>query len=295
MSPSSTELEALNEHWAVAAIGADELERADIIVNQRLVRRAEGKQAKFSIAENSENLPYLGRVALAFELAAIEGLGQLSHPIANNRHLRDQAVAASFRAFQILRLLPVPEETHDRLFLVLRLSAIAYCGNCSSDLLDWYGEQGDDILKAPSEEGAEWDHILLYRLFDCWIRLFRKRGRDDLESIGKTIVGLRVDQNVYEARLLQNGSKASNCKIALRLMALYNWAKCTETLAAYILRGGPSDPFVTLDKHFETGINSAAAAGDAQQEVVLRWLCATARIMVTNSPHWTTRAVNSHP
>ncbi len=295
MSLSNTALETLNKHWAVAAIGADELERAEIIVDQRLARRAEGKQVCFSVVENAEDVAFLSHVALAFELAAIEGLGELSRPTANNRLLRDQAVAASFRAFNILRLLPVPEETHDRLFFVFRLSAIACCGSRLSDLLHWYGEQGDDILNAPSEKDAGWDHILLYRLFDCWIRLFRNRGRDDLKSIGKIIVSLRDDQNVYEARLLRDGSKASNRRIALRLMTLYNWAKCTETLAAYILQGEPGDPFVTLDKHFETGINAADTSGDAQLEVALRWLRATARIMVTKSPQWTTRAVSSHP
>jgi len=51
---------------------------------------------------------------------------ELSGPAGLNRELRDQAVAASFRAFDIRRLLPVPEETLDRLFFVLQLSAVAY-------------------------------------------------------------------------------------------------------------------------------------------------------------------------
>ncbi|MYA42510.1 MAG: DEAD/DEAH box helicase, partial [Gemmatimonadetes bacterium] len=74
---------------------------------------------------------------------------------------------------------------------------------------------------------------------------------------------------------------------------LYNWAKATETLARYMLQGEPGDPFGMLDKHFEAGIKAAAASGDAQHEVVLRWLHATARIMVTNSLWWATRTVNS--
>lgn len=261
------------------------------MVDQRLARQVEGKQPSFSIAQNSGDLLFLGRVALAFELAAIEGLGELGRPTIENRLLRDQAVAASFRTFNIRRLLPVPEETHDRLFYVLEFSAIAYCGDCWADLRRWYQEQGEDILKAPSEADAGWDHILLCRLFDCWVRLFRKRGRDDLDHIREIIVGLRDDQNVHEAHLWQNGSESV---IALRLLALYNWAKGTETLATFILQEEPDEPFDTLDKHFETGIKAAGVSGDAQLEVVLRWLHATARIMVMNSPQWTTRAVNSH-
>ncbi|MCY4341341.1 MAG: DEAD/DEAH box helicase [Gammaproteobacteria bacterium] len=293
MSLSSSALEALNDHWAVEAIGAGELERAGILIHQRLAKRAVGKQISFSFEESAEDEPFLKRVALAFELAAIEGLDELSRPAGGNRHLRDQAVAASFRAFDIRRLLPIPEETHDRLFFVLQLSAIAYCGDRWSDLRRWYREQGD-ALRAPSVADKGWDHRLLYRLFDCWVRLFRKRGWDDLDRIREIIAGLRTDQNAHEAHRLQNGSAKADRAIAFRLAALYNWAKGTETLAAYMLQGEPGDPFGTLDKHFEAGIKAAAASGDAQHEVLLRWLHATARIMVTNSLWWATRAVNSH-
>ncbi len=292
MSLSGRALEALNKHWAVSAIGAEELARAGELVNQRLARRAVGKQISFAFEENSEDEPFLERVALAFELAAIEGLDELSRPAGEQQQLRDQAVAASFRAFDVRRLLPVPAETHDRLFFVLQLSAAAYCGDRWSDLRRWYREQGE-ALRAPSVADAEWDRRLLYRLFACWVRLFRKEGWDDLDRIREIIAGLRNDQKVHEEHRLQNGSEAVDRAIALRLAALYNWAKATETLARYMLQGEPGDPFGTLDKHFEAGIRAAAASGDAQHEVVLRWLHATARIMVTNSLWWATRTVNS--
>ncbi len=292
MSLSDRALEALNEHWAVAAIGAGEIERAGDLACQRLARRAVGRQISFSFEERAEDEPFLERVALAYELAAIEGLDELSRPAGLNRELRDQAVAASFRAFDIRRLLPVPPETLDRLFFVLQLSAVAYCGDRWSDLRRWYREQGG-ALRAPSVADAEWDRRLLYRLFECWVRLFRKEGWDDLDRIREIVAGLRNDQAIHEERRLSNGSEAVDRAIALRLAALYNWAKATETLAGYMLQGEPGDPFGTLDKHFEAGIKAAAASGDAQHEVVLRWLHATARIMVTNSLWWATRTINS--
>ena len=292
MSLSGRALEALSDHWAVAAIGAGELERAGDLVCQRLARRAVGRQISFSFEESVEDEPFLERVALAYELAAIEGLDELSRPAGLNRELRDQAVAASFRAFDIRRLLPVPGETLGRLFFVLQLSAVAYCGDRWADLRRWYREQGE-ALRAPSVADAEWDRRLLYRLFECWVRLFRKAGWDDLDRIREIVAGLRSDQAVHEARRLRNGSHAVDRAIALRLAALYNWAKATETLAGYMLQGEPGDPFGTLDKHFEAGIRAAAVSGDAQHEVVLRWLHATARIMVTNSLWWATRTVNS--
>ena len=292
MSLSRKALRALNEHWALAAIGVDRLEHASNLVRQRLARRTVGRQISFSFTEKTEDEPFLERVALAFELAALEGLEELSRPAGENRRLRDQAVAASFRAFDIRRLLPVPAETHARLFFVLQLSAIAYCGDRWSDLRRWYREQ-EKVLSVPSVADTEWDRRLLYRLFDCWVRLFRKHGWDDLDRIREIVAGLRNDQKDHEACRLQNGSETMDRAIAFRLASLYNWAKGTETLASYMLQGEPGDPFGTLDKHFEAGIKAASASGDAQHEVVLRWLHATSRIMVTNSLWWATRTVNS--
>lgn len=291
MSLSARAMEALNDHWAVTAVGAEQLERVSEVVSQRLARRAVGRQISFSFEEGKEDERLLERVALAFELAAIEGLDELSRPAGENRELREQAVAASFRAFDSRRLLPVPGETEDRLFFVLQLSAIAYCGDRWSDLRRWFREQGE-ALRVPSVAEAEWDRRLLYRLFDCWVRLFRKDGWDDLDRVREIVAGLRNDQRTHEERRLNNGSETADRAIALRLAALYNWAKATETLARYMLQGEPSEPFGTLDKHFEAGINAAAASGDAQHEVVLRWLHATARTMVTNSLWWATRTVN---
>ena len=89
------------------------------------------------------------------------------------------------------------------------------------------------------------------------------------------------------------GSRAGDRGMAWRLAALYHWAKATEILADYMLQGQPSDPFGQIDKHFEGGIRSAAACGDVRHEVVMRWLHAAGRIMVTNSLWWATRTVNS--
>ncbi len=296
MSLSAHALEALNDHWAVAAIGTSEIQRAEKLVCQRLAQQAVGRQIRFSFEEDAEGKALddslLSRVALAYELAAIEGLDELSRPAGADLELREQAVAASFRAFDIRRLLPVPDEKHDRLFFILQLSAVAYCGDRYSDLRRWYG-QHPNASEAPSVADANWDRRLLYRLFDCWVRLFRKQGWDDLDRIREIIAGLRNDQKEHEEGCLQNDTPALTRAIAFRLAALYNWAKATETLASYILQGTPVDPFSILDKHFEAGIKAAAASGDAQHEMMLRWLHATARIMVTNSLWWATRAVSS--
>lgn len=284
--------EVLSSHWAVAAISIDDIQRASSIIDQRLAQRAVGQQISFDFVEYEMSDELLRRVLLAYDLAAIEGLDELSRPDGANRNLRMQAMAAASRAFDIRRLLPIPGNTDERLFFVLHVSALAYCGDRWSDLRRWYNEHAEK-LEAPSVADVSWDERILFRLFHCWIRLFRKNGWDDLDRIRETIAGLRDDQQTMEARRLQNGSETADRKMALRLIALYHWAKSTETLANYMLQGEPTDLFAQIDRHFEAAVKAATASGDAQLEIILRWLHAAGRIMVTNSLWWTTRNFNS--
>ena len=292
MSLSRKALEELRDHWAINTFETSEIDRAMNFANQCLAVRGIGKQIDFSFEETKDDESLLKRVALAFELAAIEGLDELTRPAGKNAVLRKQAVAASHRAFGLNRHLPVPTETLERLFFVLHLSATAYCGDSWSDLRRWYREQ-KEITSSPSVVNVRWDRRLLYRIFDCWTRLFLKDGWDDLDRVREIIAGLRNDQKIYEKKFLDNTSKEKNRAIAFRLAALYNWAKATETLAVYTLQGEPVNPFGIIDKHFEAAIKAATVSKDAQHEIILRWLHATSYIMVTNSLWWATRTINS--
>ncbi len=276
MSLSETAFERPSSHWAVQAIELDDLSRADNLVNERLAQRALGQQIALGEVKGDFDDQLLERVLLAYELAAIEGLEELSRPEGEDNDLRNQVVAASSRAFDIRRLSPVPQGTHDRLFFVLQISALAYCGDRWSDLRRWYREN-EWALNASSVANVSWDQHLLYRLFHCWVRLFRKDGWDDLDRIRETIAGLRDDQKTMEEPLLRNGSRSADRAIALRLAALYHWARGAKILARFMLQGQPSDLFSQIDKHFEAGINAAKASGNPQHEVILRWLHATVR------------------
>ena len=292
MSISSSVLQALQSHWALSAIGNDEQTRASELVRERLVKRAVGRQIDFTFEERKSDEDLLDRIALAYEMAAIEGLDALSRSTGGDDALREQAEAASYYAFDIRRLAEIPLGMEERIFHMLQLSALAYCGDRWSDLKRWF-EENKSVIKVPSVANVPWDKRVLYRLFDCWIRLFRKDGWDDLDRIREIIAGLREDQRSHETASLDNGSFAEDRAAALRLISLYHWAKATEVLAEYMLQGQAQTIFGEIDKHFESAIKAAIASGDSQHEVILRWLHATSRIMVTNSLWWGTRTVNS--
>jgi len=285
-------LERLKSHWAFEAISQADRDRAAEIVSYRLAKKAVGRQIIFDYEESESDDKLLDRVALACEVAAIEGLDALSRSTGGDAQLREQCAAAAYSAFDIRRLEPVPDERLERIFHVLQLSGLAYCGDRWSDLRRWYSEN-ERYLNAPSVADVSWDRRLLFRLFDCWVRLFRKDGWDDLDRIREIVAGLREDQRTYEARDLDTGTQAKDRAMALRLIALYHWAKASEVLAEYMLQGGTQAIFTELDKHFESAISAATVSTDAQHEMILRWLHAAGRIMVTNSLWWGTRTVNS--
>jgi replicative superfamily II helicase len=186
----------------------------------------------------------------------------------------------------------MPTETPDRLFHVLHLASLAYCGDRWSDIRRWFVENAAAV-EAPSVADQPWDRRLLYRLFACWVCLLRKEGWDDLDRIREIVAGLREDQRQFEQGSLDSGSNSQDRAMALRLVAFYNWARATELLGSYMLQGEPRGIHAQLDKHFEAASESGTVAGDASLEMLMRWLHVTSRQMVAGSLWWVAHAINS--
>ncbi len=287
-------LQAVDKHWAVIAVGADRRDRGLEVAQARLIHSAVGQQMTLDFQEQPVDAAILEKLSLAYELAAIEGIEATLYPAQTDegKRLREQCLAGAWRAFEIRRLMPIPADDVARVFAVLHLASLAYSADRWTDLRRWLGEHGN-VVVAPSVDGAPWDRRLLFRLFDCWTRLLRKRSWDDLSQIAVIVVGLRQDQSLYEPAMLNNGTNAADQAMALRLVALYHWAKATELLATYVIQGTPAGVSEELDKHFEASRKAAAATHDAAFEMLQQWLHLTARRMVVGSVWWVARAVNS--
>ena len=297
MIVSDADLDAIQSHWAIAAISADDRRRAFDLAKERSESRPVGCEVGFELQGNEKKEAsderkrddrLLDRVALAHEIAVIEGLDALARPDRGNDSLGRQTTAASYRAFDINQLEGIPKDTNERIFHVLKLSALAHLARRESDLRRWL-EENPSAIKIPSVIDVPWDRRLLYRLFDCWIRLLRKKDdRNDLDHIGEIIVGLREEQETYEEACLAKKSESRTQAMALRLISLYHWAKATEILAGYMRQGKPRTILEDLDRRFQSGIEAAAASGDMKHEMTLRWLHATGVVMVMNSSWWAT-------
>jgi hypothetical protein len=289
--------EHLESHWAVSAIPPKDRQRAEQLLDERkdfidstlyclkLTGRplndlvvAYPKMGRPSPTYSTDEKYVLDLTAEAYEMAAIEGLPALLHPSPDQDALRLQCITGAKQAFRLRSLLPVPQAETKRIFHVLHLASLACCGDRRTDIQQWLNEN-PAAAAIPSVTDQPWDHRMLYCLFECWIRLLRKQDPDELTHIQKIIDGLRKDQQKYEKTALNNDSNTENQAMALRLIALYHWAKATELLAHHILQSETQGINALLDKHFKAATEAATASGDAPLEMLLRWLHAASRQM----------------
>lgn len=292
MSISHNDLIQVDQHWAIQAIANADRIKALEQSEEFLVEASLGSILNRENSQFDQDL--MNRVAMAYELAAIEGLHALLHPAKNeeSQRLQRMAQAGAHRAFGLYRVLSLPQENESKLCQILHTASLAYCADRWTDLRRWFDEQIHED-PVPSVADVTWDKRLLYRIFDCWLRLLRKNRWDDLDQIAEIILGLRKDQAQYEESLLEQTQGPEATNIALRLVALYHWAKATEQLATYMLQGEPPAIDSELDQHFEAGIKAAQGALDSQLEMMLRWLHVAGRKMVAGSLWWVAHTVNS--
>jgi replicative superfamily II helicase len=287
-------LEKIDTHWAVLAVGDDKLRQSILQFSKaKLVENAIGEQLALHLDDSFNDEDALRRLAMAYEMVAIEGMQDfINHT--DNDGLQDQFLAGSRRAFEIYRVLEIPENDELKfIFHLLHLSALAYCGDCWTDLKHIYDDWSEKIDNLSTDRMTEWDQRILFRLFDCWVSLFRKNSWQDLTNIATAISVLRDEQDQYENDYLKTDSNNENQAKAMRLMSLYHWAKATELLSLYTLQGEPADIKPQIDRHFVLAIKISADGGDAQLEILLRWLHASAEQMVNGSIWWVARTINS--
>lgn len=297
--PVTTEaLQALDDHWAVAAVGRAARERAFEEASTRLVASAVGEQLDLAddlaSARTSRAIELAERVATAYEMAAVEAVDALISPGAGDEaaRRRDIAQAGAFRAYELRRTIPLPDNAFDRIFEALHLGALAYCGDRWAELRAWLKER-EDALAPPSVASAGWEERLVSHIYESWLRLLRKDGWDDLDRIATLIAGLRQDQAEYEPAALDLEESAARRAVAMRLVALYHWARATELLSQYMLQGSPAEIDTELDRHFEAAHRAAAVSMDVSLDVLLRWLHLAGRRMTANSLWWVAARVNS--
>lgn len=293
MIVSNSDFESLHDHWAVSAIDPERRIFAKELAEKWLVQDALTGIVDFNV-EESIDFSIIESVAIAYEVAAIEGLPSMLHPANNEDSLAFQknARAGAYHAFGLYRALPVPEDQDARIYHILHLSGLAYCGDRWTDLRRWFRDD-PSIVAVPDGSNERWEKRVLYDLFDCWIRLLRKDSWEDLSAISDIVLSLRKSQAEFESESFQKRSGLESKCLAFQLVSLYHLARVTERLSVFILQGDPVAINAELDQHFEMAITAAQSSGDGQLEVISRWLHVTSKKMAEGSVWWVAHSINS--
>lgn len=293
MTVDRDHIAAVDDHWAILAIGEAERDRLLTLAEDMTVKQAVGDQMDVACAISEFDLISMNRLTTAYEVAALEGLDASLNDRrdAEGIRLHQQAQAAAYRAYGLMRVMPTPAKFEARVRHVLKLGALAYCGDRWTDLRRHLQEADFDDAHAPAD--MAWDQRVLLGIYRAWIAVLRKRDWSDLNSVADAIQTLRGEQDSYEDDLLRQGEPQEAEGMALRLVSLYHWAKATELLAGYMLQGHPREIDAETDKHFEAASEAALLAGDFALEALIRWLHVASRGMTAGSVWWVAHSVNS--
>ncbi|MBQ1011754.1 DEAD/DEAH box helicase [Micromonospora sp. M51] len=244
-----------------------------------------GQQLRLPVDNTAEDgYALIHDVAFAYEIAASEGIDELTKATpSRSTESAEIAEAAAYRAFELLRSLPLEDYSLEALVRqVLQLGALAYCSDRWAEYRAWLRDR--DVKPELFGTGRTWDTRVLSSLGQVWVRLLRKDGWGDLEGVAQIVAHLRSDQRESEEVLFGSKSHPDELKATgWRLVALYHWAKLSELVATYLMQGTPADIVTHLEFHFDRAISAAQQSGDPAFVVVLRWQRAMVHRMVSGS------------
>lgn len=286
------DIDQVKQHWAIKAIPDSEMKRADAVRQARLLEGVIGRQLEIDFQERDPDERLLERVALAYELAANEGITALLRPSESNLAVQKRTTAGAFLGYDYLRVLRLPEDYKAKILHVFRLIGLAYSGERGTDVRRFLKESFVKLQVSVTED-LPWDERVLVRLYECWTIMVKKDSWEDIDRIRELIVLLREEQKEFEERYLAESSESVAKFAAFRLVALYHWARATEILATYMLQGEPVGVLEEVNKHFDAALSATVESRDIPLESVIRWVHVASIQMILGSLWWTFQTINS--
>ncbi len=205
--------------------------------------------------------------------------------------------SAAGDAFRLLRVLPLPEAPMAAATHLLRASVLAVIGDRGADAARWLRALDDKkawpVLPLNS---PDWGERCRATLTDVWLRLVRKQGWIDRDTVLERVAALRTSQQEFEREYLGSFDPLQAKRSALELIAIYHLAKAADVLAHFITDGVVEDSYQiqpVLDSHFDRAIAACDTAQLLELGPLTRLLARAAAQMEANSLWTVTRAVNS--
>lgn len=267
------------DSWIVGSLGTEKVRQTSEEAGRRRLRAALGLPPAGHVEDHD-----LQFVASSLELAVVDLLD------AENR---DALRAAAAEAFQIARIVPLPDSAIADAEQLVRTGCVGVLGDRGADVVRLLSDGAFPDL--PTND-PDWGTRVWAIVLDTWLRLFRKRGWDDLDAVLASVATLRRNQAQYEPTYLERAAVGGDARPAWKLMMVYHLAKGAEILATYLTQGsveGRYDIREQLEAQFDRAIAAAARAQLVESETLARMLARTAQVLVENSIWTVTRAVNS--
>lgn len=236
----------------------------------------------------------LREIAVALEIATLDlKVERLSEDPERLGAMR----TAAADAFRLLRALPLPELPMAAGNHLLRASALAVLGDRGADAARWLRAL-DAAGRWPvfPLESPDWGERCRATICDVWLRLVRKQGWSDRDTVLELVAALRASQQSFERNYLQRFDLRKAQGSALELVALYHLAKAADILAHFITDGvvdGDHQVQLLLDTHFDRALAACEPLRIIELEPMIRLLAAASGQLVENSIWTVTRAVNS--
>lgn len=265
--------------WIIDSLGAHKVRKATEEAGRRRLRNALGVVRCDGLADAD-----LRFIAKGLELRVFDSLED-EDP--------DALRTAASEAFQVARVLRLPDSPIQAAEALVRLGCLGVLGDRNSDVVRLLSNEGFPEL---SFQETGWDLRVWSSILDVWLRLFRKDGWSDLDAVQRRVVALRKEQPDYEPEFLAAAKEHGDARLAWELMSEYHLAKAAEILGQYLSQGsvdGHFDIREQLQAQFDRSIAAAGRGRLVERETLARLLARTAQALVDSSIWTVTRAVNS--
>ena len=268
-----------SDPWIIQSLGPERLKRASFEATRRRIHQALAIGRTDAVSEDELRFVANGLELRVYELFDAEDSTEL--------------VSAASDAFQVARTVRPPADALGCGEWLVRLSCMGMLGDRGADIRRVLRSAAYPPLPFSDDD---WGVRVWATILDIWLRLVRKDGWADLDTVQERVRALRSDQNKYEPAFLSREEKVSDSGPAWELMCSYHLAKAAEILAVYSCQGsvdGHFDVREQLEAQFDRALGAAQRGGLMDRESTVRLLARTARTLVENSIWTVTRAVNS--
>ena len=264
--------------WIINALGEDRVRQADVESSRRRLLQALGLVSREEIS--NERLRF---IANALVLRVVDLLD------ADDRAAL--SIAAS-DAFQVARVLPLPGKPVAAAEALLRLGCLGVLGDRGADVRRLLGSRFPDL----PTKSDNWSTRVWATILDVWLRLFRKDGWGDLDSVQKGVADIRAAQSDLEPAFLQRTEQRGDVRPAWQLVSDYHLARAAEILGEYTSIGSAEGHFdiqQQLDAQFDRALAAASEGQLMEREMLVRLLAPAAGSLASNTIWMVARAVNS--